>query len=40
MWGYVYNKNLFGARCIVFRLEIMGSMIRIIRKNFENTKIE
>ena len=47
LWGYLYNKNLFGARCIVFRLgiigmmkRILGSMIRIIGKIFENTRIE
>ena len=48
-WGYLYNKTLFaiGARCIVFRLgiiglmkRIIGSMRRIIGKNFENTRIE
>ena len=46
-WGYLYNKTLFGARCIVFRLgiigvmkRILGSMRRIIGKNFENTRIE
>ena len=46
-WGYLHNKTLFGARCIVFRLgiismmkRILGSMIRIIGKNFENTRIE
>ena len=45
--GYLYNKTLLGARCIVFRLGIIGvmrriisSMIRIIGKNFENTRIE
>ena len=39
LWGYLYNKNLFGAQCIVFRLgiigmmkRILGSMIRIIGK--------
>ena len=47
LWGYVYNNNLFGAQCIVFRLgiiammkRILGSMIRIIGKIFENTRIE
>ena len=46
-WSYLYNKTLFGARCIVFRLgiigvmkRILGSMRRIIGKNFENTRIE
>ena len=50
-WGYLYNKTLFGARCTVFRLgiigvmkrilgRIIGSMRRIIGKNFENTRIE
>ena len=29
-WGYLYNKTLFGARCIVFRLGIMGVMKRIL----------
>ena len=39
LWGYLYNKNLFGAQCIIFRLgiigmmkRILGSMIRIIRR--------
>ena len=43
----IYNKNLFGARCIVFRLgiigmmkRIIGSMIRIIGKIVEKTRIE
>ena len=45
-WGYLYNKTLFGAWCIVLRLgtigvmkRIIGSMRRIIGKNFENTRI-
>ena len=44
---YLYDKNLFGARCVVFRLgiigmmkRILGNMIRIKGKNFENTRIE
>ena len=46
LWGYLYNKNLFGVRCVVFRLRIigmmkriLGSMIRMIGKNSENTRI-
>ena len=41
IWGYLHNKTLFGARCIVFRLgiigmmkRILGSVIRIIGKKF------
>ena len=30
IWGYLYNKTLLGARCIVFRLGIIGVMKRII----------
>ena len=47
LWGYLYNKNLFGAQCVGYRLgiigmmkRILGSMIRIIGKKFENTRIE
>ena len=47
LWGYLYNKNLFGARSVVFRLgiigvmkRILGSVIRITGKKFENTRIE
>ena len=44
LWGYLYNKNLFGAQCVVFRLGIIGMMKRIlgriIGKIFENTRIE
>ena len=43
LWGYLYNKNLFGARCVVFRLgiigmmkRILGSVIRIIGKTYKN----
>ena len=30
IWGYLHNKTLFGARCIVFRLGIIGMMKRIL----------
>ena len=30
LWGCLYNKNLFGAQCIVFRLGIIGMMKRIL----------
>ena len=32
IWGYLYNKTVFGAQCIVFRLGIIGMMKRILRE--------
>ena len=47
VYGAIYITRLYLVHCIVFRLGIIGmmkriisSMIRIIGKNFENTRIE